>query len=492
MKYRTLGAVMTVVMLLSISAISFYTPENPKQRVHQHLTARGPDAGCNCGGTELCTHLPLVIIDTGGQTIPGEVTGETDAYGETINTLAEDGRDEMDVQLSIIDNQNQNNHPSDVAAVTTISEIRIRGHASRLFEKAPYRLNFVDENGEDRDLEVMGMSAHSDWVLYGPYMDKSLVRNYLWYNIAGEIMEWAPNVRYCELILDGEYRGLYLMVETITDGDGCRLDLRDDAYGTSVTGSLLRGDRTTEDDLDGIRDIYSYLERTLSLRSDIAIRYPKRAALTEEVRERIELDYAAFEKALYSYDHDTEDYGYWNYIDEDNFVDYFLINEYSLNMDAGRYSTYIYKDMTGKYKLAVWDFNNACDNFPTDPVSPDQLEMVSHTWYFMLCKSEPFVERILDRYAQLRETVFSDDYLMTYIDETLAYLGPALDRNNERWAQAMAEYEPLSPTERNLYSHEDAVEQLKQWLLERGEWLDENLHTIQQYCHPSRNKTYNH
>lgn len=269
MKYRTLGAVMTVVMLLSISAISFYTPENPKQRVHQHLTARGPDAGCNCGGTELCTHLPLVIIDTGGQTIPGEVTGETDAYGETINTLAEDGRDVMDVQLSIIDNQNQNNHPSDVAAVTTISEIRIRGHASRLFEKAPYRLNFVDENGEDRDLEVMGMSAHSDWVLYGPYMDKSLVRNYLWYNIAGEIMEWAPNVRYCELILDGEYRGLYLMVETITDGDGCRLDLRDDAYGTSVTGSLLRGDRTTEDDLDGIRDIYSYLERTLSLRSDI-------------------------------------------------------------------------------------------------------------------------------------------------------------------------------------------------------------------------------
>ena len=138
-----------------------------------------------------------------------------------------------------------------------------------MFEKAPYRLNFVDENGEDRDLEVMGMSAHSDWVLYGPYMNKSLVRNYLWYNIAGEIMEWAPNVRYCELILDGEYRGLYLMVETITDGDGCRLDLRDDAYGTSVTGSLLRGDRTTEDDLDGIRDIYSYLERTLSLRSDI-------------------------------------------------------------------------------------------------------------------------------------------------------------------------------------------------------------------------------
>ena len=492
MKYKLFAGAMAVVMLFCALAASAMEAEVGPYRVHQHQTARQPDAGCGCGGTELCTHLPLVVIDTGGEPIPGVPLNESSSDADAGFTTTAEGDAMLSARISILDDETRNHHPSDQPDLETDTLIRVRGNSSRYFDKKSYLLRFTDEKGEYADHEVMGMDAHYEWALYGPYLDKSLIRNYMWYNIAGEIMEWAPNVRYCELILDGEYRGLYLMVETITDGDGCRLDLRDDAYGTSVTGSLLRGDRTTEDDLDGIRDIYSYLERTLSLRSDIAIRYPKRAALTEEVRERIELDYAAFEKALYSYDHDTEDYGYWNYIDEDNFVDYFLINEYSLNMDAGRYSTYIYKDMTGKYKLAVWDFNNACDNFPTDPVSPDQLEMVSHTWYFMLCKSEPFVERILDRYAQLRETVFSDDYLMTYIDETLAYLGPALDRNNERWAQAMAEYEPLSPTERNLYSHEDAVEQLKQWLLERGEWLDENLHTIQQYCHPSRNKTYNH
>ncbi len=71
------------------------------------------------------------------------------------------------MELSIIDNQDRNNHPSDEAALRTISEIRIRGHASRLFEKAPYRLNFVDEDGEDNPVSVMGMDAHSDWVLYG-------------------------------------------------------------------------------------------------------------------------------------------------------------------------------------------------------------------------------------------------------------------------------------------------------------------------------------
>ena len=424
MKYKLLGLGMALVMVLGALAASAADQETGSGRVHQHLTARGPDEGCDCAGTELCSHLPLVIIDTGGQEIPGAVSSVRDAFGEIVYSLAEDGRDVIDAQLSIIDNQDRNNHPSDPAAVTTISEIRLRGHTSRHFEKEPYRLNFVDAKGEDNPLEVMGMSAHSEWVLYGPYLDKSLVRNYLWYNLSGEIMEWAPNVRYCELILNGEYRGLYLMVETITNGSDCRLDLSDQVYGTSVTGYLLRGDRTGGEDLDGIRDVYTYLERELNTRNDFSIRYPKRAVLAEDLREQIELDFAAFEKALYSYDYDTDDYGYWNWVDEDSFVDYYLINEFSMNIDAGGYSTYIYKDMSGKYKLAVWDFNNACNNYTEIDTDHNELVMYAKMWYFMLFKSERFVARVLERYWELRETVFSDEYLMNYIDDTLAYLGP--------------------------------------------------------------------
>lgn len=492
MKYRVIGTLAAVLMLLTVLLTSAWSDEGPANRVHQHLTARQPDAGCDCDGSELCTHLPLVLIDTGGQEIPGKVTGQTDDFGETINTLAADGRDVIDVSFVIVDNQTRNNHPSDEATLTTTAQIRVRGHSSRLFEKSPYQLDFVDENGEAAPAAVMGMPAHSKWVLYGPYLDKSLVRNYMWYNIAGEVMEWAPNVRYCELILNGEYRGLYLMVETITDGEDCRLNLSTTEQNVKTTGYLLRGDRTTQEDLGGQRDIYTYLERMLTLRTDILIKYPGRSSLTQELRQEIELDYAAFEKALYSYDYDTDDYGYWNYIDVDNFVDYFLINEFSLNVDAGRYSTYIYKDLSGKFKLAVWDFNNACDNFPTDPLTPDQINMVSHTWYFMLCKSEGFVERLLDRYDELRASVLNETYLLNYIDETLAYLGPAVERNNQRWNDAMTQWEPLTPVERNLHSHEEAVDQLKEWLYERGIWLDENIHTIRQNCHPSRTKVYDH
>lgn len=492
MKYRVIGTLAAVLMLLTVLLTSAWSDEGPANRVHQHLTARQPDAGCDCDGSELCTHLPLVLIDTGGQEIPGKVTGQTDDFGETINTLAADGRDVIDVSFVVVDNQTRNNHPSDEATLTTTAQIRVRGHSSRLFEKSPYQLDFVDENGEAAPAAVMGMPAHSEWVLYGPYLDKSLVRNYMWYNIAGEVMEWAPNVRYCELILNGEYRGLYLMVETITDGEDCRLNLSTTEQNVKTTGYLLRGDRTTQEDLGGQRDIYTYLERMLTLQTDILIKYPGRSSLTQELRQEIELDYAAFEKALYSYDYDTDDYGYWNYIDVDNFVDYFLINEFSLNVDAGRYSTYIYKDLSGKFKLAVWDFNNACDNFPTDPLTPYQINMVSHTWFFMLCKSEGFVERLLDRYDELRASVLNETYLLNYIDETLAYLGPAVERNNQRWNDAMTQWEPLTPVERNLHSHEEAVDQLKEWLYERGIWLDENIHTIRQNCHPSRTKVYDH
>ena len=57
------------------------------------------------------------------------------------------------------------------------------------------------------------------------------------------------------------------------------------------------------------------------------------------------------EKSLYSYDYDTADYGYWNTLDVDSFVDYFLFNEFTMNYDAGSYSTYLYKDLRGKLTI---------------------------------------------------------------------------------------------------------------------------------------------
>ena len=492
MKYKLMGGAMAALILVCALAASALEAGEGPSRVHQHLSARGPDAGCDCDGTQLCTHLPLVIIDTGGQEIPGVPNGEEDYYGEELYTTAEDGTDFINVQVTVIDNEDQNNHPSDTPDFTTASQFRIRGHASRHFEKSPYLLKFIDEDGEDNPISVMGMGAHNEWVLNGPYLDKSLIRNYLCYNLAGEIMEYAPNVRYCELIVDGDYRGLYLMVESITAGDDCRLNLRSTVKDSSITGYLLRLDRTVEEEVGSTRDIYTYMERMIFVRDDEAIRYPGKNRLTEELAREIELEYSAFEKALYSYDYDTEEYGYWNYIDVDNFVDYFIINEFTRNVDSGRYSTYLYKELGEKYKLCVWDFNNAMDNFPDDEITTENFALSDRVWYDMLFRDEEFAERVIERYWELRRTVLSDAYLNRYIDETLEWLGPAIDRNTERWRESIEEWEPLTPEERNVYSQEEAVAQVRSWLHERGEWLDENIHALQARAHPSRNHAYNH
>ncbi|MBR1691433.1 MAG: CotH kinase family protein [Lachnospiraceae bacterium] len=491
MRYKRFGIVMAVIMLAaSVLCLPVESVEQ-RGRVHQHLTARA-DTGCDCDGTQLCSHLPLVLVDTRGQDIPGVPSGQFDRFGQATYTMAQDGESVIRASVSVIDNGGSNNHPGDKPAFVTDCEFRIRGKSSRYFPKLSYAMKLVDEAGNGRKLPMMGMDAHHEWVLNGPILDKSLIRNYMWYNISGEVMEYAPNVRFCELMLDGEYEGLYVMTESITDGEDCRLHLSLNVKNEKGTGYLLRLDRPEEAELSAERNIQSYNERMLNFDSDVSIRYPGKRNLTPELAKDIELDYSAFEKALFSYDYDTEDYGYQNWIDVDNFVTYYIINEFTSNMDAGKYSTYIYKEVGEKYRLCVWDFNNSCDNYQEQAVDETGFQTRQQAWFFMLFKDEKFVQKVLDRYEQLRGTYLSDEYLMEYIDETLTFLGPAVERNNERWAAEIDGWDALLPAERGLHSHEEAVMQLKAWIKARGAWLDENIHVLTQYGHPSRTKLYNH
>jgi len=492
MKYKLIGIFGIFVILLAAAAAPMLEADvKESPRIHQHLTARR-DTGCDCGGTELCSHLPLVIIDTEGQEVPGVVLEEKDRFGQEIHSLAENGEATIPATFTVIDNQDRNNHPSDEPQFITDCRIRIRGNSSRHFPKKPYAVTFVDDEGQNRDIPVMGMAAHHEWALHGPSLDKTLVRNYMSYNLAGEIMHYAPNCRYCEVILNGEYVGIYLVVETITAGDNCRLKLKVSAKGTQGIGYIIRSDRPTEADLATTRDIYSFLERTSMVFEDFSVRYPGRETLTPELAKNIERDYSAFEKALFSYDYDDPDHGFRAWIDMENFIDYYLINEFSGNIDAGRYSTYLYREAEEPLRLCVWDFNNAYDNFRETALPYRGLYVYDRSWYFMLFKDEKFAQRVPERYAKLREAWFSDEYLLNYIDETLEYLGPAVARNNARWPVDAPGPNNLMDPERNPATFEEAVTDLKTWIVARGGWLDRNIHTLQQYAHPSRNKPYNH
>lgn len=499
MKYRVIGVLALIVMLLAVFAAIAVGGDSPKHRVHQHLTARGPDAGCSCNGSELCTHLPLLIIDTGGAEIPGEPLSDDGLtldeggdveYEYTNVTLAEDGSSTIACRVEVMEDEASNHHPSDTPGTAFQAQIRIRGNTSRLFDKQGYLLQITEDDGvQSKNVGMAGMAPHSEWALHGPYLDKTLIRNYMWYNIAGEIMDYAPNARFCEVILNGEYVGLYLLVETITNGDDCRLDMSMPEDGSSMTSYCIRLDRGSGNAMKNIEAFTMYALRNSQM---IDIVYPGTGNLTPERIDYITNDFSDFEKSLYSYDYDTEPYAWWNDADIDSFVDYFILNEFTCNYDVGARSTYIYKDLRGKYKMCIWDMNSCCDNFHFTQIDPQEFQMQYIPWYYMLCKDERFVNRVIDRYRYLRTTYLSEDYLNQYIDDTVAFLGPAIDRNFEVWGYSFAEYTPLRPVERNPENYDAAIDQMKDFIHIRGSWMDENIEILLQYCHESKVKKFNH
>lgn len=492
MRYKAIGiCACAAVLMLGFFNWNMLFGQTTKKRFHQHTDAAAkPECTESHTDGELCTHLPLICIDTGGREIPGK--GLTDEQGRHIGfSVTPEGEDRITASLRVVDSDTGYNHISDEPAAQSDAVIHIRGNSSRFFEKSGYSIRLVDGEGNNNPLPLLGMDTHHEWVLHGPYLDKTLVRNYMMYNLAGEIMDYSPNVRFCEVLLNGEYAGVYVLTETITAGkDGARLTMSVDAKDSSFTGYLLRMDRREDAPGRGLNNLTSY-----SLRCDpdlmIRVEYPGAKNLTQGLKDAIEADFSRFEKALYSYDFNDSAHGWKKYIDADSFVSYFLINELTANYDAGAYSTYIYKDTGGKLKMCVWDFNNSCDNYQEQSVVEVQhFEMQNKLWYGMLMKDSDFVGLVIDKYKALRETVFSDEYLEGYIDSALSYLGDAVERNNTRWACAFGDKGLLYPAERNLYSHAEAVEQLKSFLRERTAWMDDNIESLRQYCADSKIKKY--
>ena len=493
MRYKLFGILAAVGMLALAFTAAAFGREGSVGRVHQHRIARGPSAGCDCDGGELCTHLPLVLIHTGGVEIPGVPIEEMEHPNDPVKfTTTAQGERMLSVSVAILDDPSRNHHPSDQPDLESSALIRVRGNSSRYFDKKGYLLRFTDQEGRYADRDVMGMDAHYEWALHGPFLDKTLMRNYMWYNIAGEMMGYAPNVRFCELILNGEYQGLYVMTETLTNGEECRLNISEPVEGTTSTGYLLRLDNGSEEEKKNIYNFTYYTYRLARSQSQkINIVYPKSGDLTQELADAIEQDFSDFEKALYSFDYDTAAYGYQQYIDVSSFVDFFIFTEFTCNYDVGARSTYLYRDLGGKYKMAVWDCNSVCDNYWDPMLEPQDFQLPQIVWYFMLLKDEAFTERIIERYRELRQGILSEEYLNQYMDEVIAYLGPAVERNFSVWGDSLKQ-DIIKPASRNPHSFEEATAQMRGFIHERGEWMDQYIETIRQYSHPSVNKRYNH
>ena len=126
-------------------------------------------------------------------------------------------------------------------------------------------------------------------------------------------------------------------------------------------------------------------------------------------------------------------------------------------------------------------------------ISYRDFGLVNRAWFKMLIKDEYFVEKIIDCYKELRKDILSEESLLSFIDDTITYLGDSVDRNYEVWDYIFESHDlqdVLIPFDRNPDNYDEAVQDLKDFLIRRGEWLDKNIESLRQYCAGSKNKIY--
>lgn len=449
---------------------------------------------------ELCTHLPVIVIETGGRTIPGKVI--RDETGDIVGyETSEGGEKEILVTVKTVEREGEWHHPGDEADIQAEALFRIRGNSSRSFAKSNYRIKLVEdgepENGRKEPL--LGMESASEWVLHGPFLDKTLIRNYMWMNLSAEIMGQAPDVRFCELVLDGAYQGLYVLMETNTVGEG-RVDIRQYKEGDPVFSYMVR----LEPKIDPEKQIDSFSFYTNKLEPGVAVEliYPTASSQTQEVRRYVETDFGEIERRLFSSEMVLDPDSCWDYLDLKSFGDYYILQEYLAVNDMFSASTYFYKDVRGKLHIGpVWDYNNVLDNFFAQMPATEFL-LSQKGWYGQLMKSPRFVNYVTQRYRQLRRNVLSQEYVEQYAMETVSWLGEAVERNYQVWGYTfdpnlLSRYERKNPSqeesadmtleELNPTSFEEALEWMLEFAEQRGNWLDEHMVSLKQYCHSSRN-----
>ena len=116
-------------------------------------------------------------------------------------------------------------------------QIRGRGNSTWTYPKKPYALKLKD------DSEILGMPAHKRWVLLANWMDRTLLRNDVSFQIAKQTcMEWTPRGKFVEVVLNGKHIGNYYLCEQIKV-DANRVNIAKmettDVSGYALTGGYL-------------------------------------------------------------------------------------------------------------------------------------------------------------------------------------------------------------------------------------------------------------
>ena len=416
------------------------------------------------------TDLPLVIIDTEGRAIVDEP--------------------KVTAKMKIISNTSGLNHYTDEANdYDGLVGIELRGSTSQSYPQKPYLFETRDADGENRNVSILGLPEENDWILLSNYNDKSFMRNILGYELFRRLGHYAPRARLVDVILNNEYRGIYVLTEKIKR-DKNRVDIaklkEDDNSGEELTGGyIFKVDYWNN--YDSWLSPYSPIDHS---NFDVHFVYhdPDWDELTSQQKNYIKDYVTSFEKALYSSQFKDAGIGYPHYIDVPSFVDYFIVSEVSRNNDGFKKSRYFYKDKNGKITAGpVWDLDwawkniNECFIFKaTDgsgwsyKVNDCNPWVKSPGWMIRLFEDFSFKQKVNCRYFQLRESVLSDESILGIVDSLYNVVKNAQVKHFQKY-QILGVNVGAPEVDEQPTTYEGEVEKLKNWITTRLNWLDNNM-----------------
>jgi hypothetical protein len=402
------------------------------------------------------SHLPIIVLDTDGREIPDEPR--------------------IIAAMGIINNgPGLRNHMTDpFTDYQGRISIEVRGASTQMFPKKSYALETQDSLGENLNVSLLGLPEENDWILYASYNDKTFARNVLTFRLGWRLGHYNPRTRYCELVLNGDYRGIYVFLEKIKV-DANRIDIArlrpEDLEGDQLTGGyVLQVNWPEEGSGFWSNDMFFHYH------------HPNEDQLQPQQKRYIREYIGEFEAMLEGPDFSDEVLGYPAWMDVDACVDFILSQELAKNIDGFKASTFMYKDrdeLGGKLIMGpLWDFNNSYgnnDEYPWGEYTEWARETESDPalfWWKRWFEDETFVWRVRQRWEQLREGPFHLDSLYARIDSIGSILGESLDRNFSRWP-ILGTY--VWPNRFVGETYAEEVGYLKTWLADRVEWVDLNL-----------------
>ena len=407
------------------------------------------------------SNLPIIIIETdGGVAIPDEPK----VLGNMKIIWHQDGSRNY---LSDQNNPEFLNYDGRIG-------IEIRGSSSAMLSKKPYGLETLEaDNVTNNNVSILGMPKENDWVLNSLAFDQTGMRDFLSYELSEKLGQYAPRRVYCEVLINGDYKGLYVFMEKIKADDNRvniqKMDETCNSYPEVTGGYITKADKTTGNDpvawqMQGYGSGWWGGANT-----DFIHHYPKPSDITSAQHNYIKGVFTTLASKSNSHNTSITD-GIPSVIDIPSFVDFYMIAEFASNVDVYSLSTFFHKDRKGKLRAGpVWDYNLAYghDEFGNrsryDVWQFDNSDNNGPKFWKDLFDTDEFKCYLAKRWFEITSEGNPLNYnvLCDRMDEIDAWITEAIARDNQRWHK--------------MQQHTSEVQAMKTWIQQRINWLNQNI-----------------